>query len=113
MANDFMEFLKESFENPNAMDLEAIRKMISETNKYLASLRSGLESEDPKIKEEALASAAEIQRFLESKASLFAPFMGAEPTDEERSILAEIQEGFNQSGRGKGKHLLKPKIKVS
>lgn len=109
MSHDFIDFLKQNFDNPDAVDLDAIRRIISETNKYLLSLRNRLESNNPNEKEEALSSALEIQKFLEAKVGQFAPFMGIELTEEEQAMIAEIQQGVDQS-RDKGKNLLKPKI---
>ncbi|MBX7066670.1 MAG: hypothetical protein K1X28_05515 [Parachlamydiales bacterium] len=114
MNNQFIELLKEVFENPDSIDMNQLGKMVSETNKYLASLKASLESDDPKEKEQALALALEVRDFLESKSNEFMPKIGFEPSEEEQAIVAEIQKSLNINSREKGKkHLLKPNIKVS
>lgn len=92
MNNEFIDILKAGLENPEEMKLEQIQKLALEANKYVTSLEASLQSKNPKEKEEAAASAAEIQRFLETKASQLVSYMEKGLTEEESAILSDTNE---------------------
>lgn len=93
MKNDFIEAMKQVFENPEQMDTDQIRKLIAETNSYFASLEEVFESDDEKAKEEAIKSALDLKELLESKIHLFSPFFGKQPSTKEKAMIADLNEG--------------------
>lgn len=112
MNNDFIKSLKEVFENPEKMDSEQIRKLIGETNQYFASLEEIVKVGDEEEQNRAMDAAVEIKQLLESKIHQFSPFIGAEQTDEDREILAEVNKEPSISRKTKRTNKLKP-IKMS
>ncbi len=93
MRNNFIDFLKENFDAPNSVvDGERIPEILLKTSEYFGFLETRLRSNDPKEREGALMDALEIQQFLESKVSLFAPYVGLDLTEEEKILAAQIEE---------------------
>jgi hypothetical protein len=72
------------------LDLEQIRKLKFEADKYLAELEASLQSKSATEKETAVQSAEEIRQFLETKANQFTAVLENDLSNEEKSILSEI-----------------------
>lgn len=90
MNNEFFDVLKTSLDNPEGLNLEQVQKLALEADKYLSQLETSLQSKSPKEKETAVTSAEEIRQFLEGKASQFASYIENGLTDEEKTVLSEI-----------------------
>ncbi len=76
MAIDFMDFLKETFETPEDLDLEQVYKLAIETKAFFEALEEVLAKGDSKAKEEAITDALEIKEFLDFKAKALSEKLG-------------------------------------
>lgn len=110
MAIDFLEYLKETFEEVGSLNREKIRDLYRESHIFFASLGEMIQSGNVGAKERALSLVAEIKQFLDGKAQQMT--LGASGlNEEETAIVAELEESFNVRKEGKAKKhkKLKPK----
>jgi hypothetical protein len=116
MAINFMEFLKEAFEDVDTLNQEQLRKVLAETHIYFETLENTLRTGDLRAKELALAEAFELKEFLDSKATNTSKFKGLDSlSQQEREMLSEIDEEIRLVENKKNKtHVKKLKpIKLS
>jgi hypothetical protein len=96
MNNNFIEFIKGTFEDPGSLDLDKVRKIVFETNTYFEALENTLKHGDLEEREAALASVFEMKEFLDSKADQMPPERHLDAlSNEERELLAEMAQGIN------------------
>ena len=94
MAIDFMEYLKETFDNPEDLDLEKIQSIALQTSAYLESLGEVIQEGDEKAKQQAIEAALEMKEFLEQKVQNVVQQAGV--TQEELLALADSPEFNNK-----------------
>lgn len=102
---NFEEFLRDTFENVEELNMDKIRRLALEGNAYFVTLKGKMASSDPKVKEEALQSALEIREFLERRLKQLSEETGfdflqfTDPsllTDQQKEMVAEITAKINQ-----------------
>lgn len=96
MSIDFMEYLRETFEDAENLDMEKIKRLAQETKDFFERLEDILRNGSPQAKSRALMSASEIKKFLEdltqnlSKEG-FSDFE-EELSEEEKGSIVEFSE---------------------
>lgn len=115
MAIDFMEYLKETFDNLEDLDLEKIQSIALQTSAYLESLGEIIRGNDTQAKEEAINAALEMKAFLEEKVKSVVQKSGVSPeellaiadnpsfSDEEQQVITNISESLDSFDNNKSK----------
>lgn len=121
MTIDFMEYLRETFDNLENLDLGKIQSIATETSAYLASLGETIQAGDGKAKEEAMAQALELQEFLETKTKSVIEASGVSReellsvadnsafTEEEKKVITNISESLDSVKKNKKNKIKKIK----
>jgi hypothetical protein len=62
--NKFINELDRMFENPDKIQMSQLETLLTETLKFFESVRERMQSDDPKVKEQAMQEATEMQEKL-------------------------------------------------
>lgn len=76
MSNTYLELLKQMFGDPTQLSPEKLEALIEETMKFFREIQEKIQSNDPKLRDEALQASLEVKQALEQQMDVLCKMTG-------------------------------------